>query len=235
VTSSRTRSEDLSLAASRNYRRRHNSKAHWQCGPHESLAGWQGIIKRFADISVAAIGLIALSPLLALIAVTVFLADRGPVFYRQTRVGLRGRHFTIIKFRTMIDDAEQESGPVWAPKGDSRCTTIGNALRRMGLDELPQLWNILRGDMSLIGPRPERPEFTRRFRQEHQDYEVRDSVRPGMTGFAQVHGWRGCTSLNERLRHDLHYVRHWSLAMDVRVFMLTFVRGWSERTRSGIA
>jgi lipopolysaccharide/colanic/teichoic acid biosynthesis glycosyltransferase len=178
--------------------------------------------------------MVFLSPLLAAIAAAVYLTDRGPVFYRQNRVGLSGQGFTIIKFRTMNEGAERDLGPIWAVQHDPRCTPIGSVLRRFGLDELPQLWNILKGEMSLIGPRPERPQFTRRFKKEHRGYEVRESVRPGLTGFAQVHGWRGCTSLEERLRHDLHYVKHWSLALDVKVLALTLAWGWSERTRQGV-
>jgi putative colanic acid biosysnthesis UDP-glucose lipid carrier transferase len=175
-----------------------------------------------------------LLPLMALIAAVVRLADSGPVFYRQTRVGLNGRRFTIVKFRTMSEDAERHLGAIWSVPSDPRCTRAGHYLRRFGLDELPQLWNILRGDMSLIGPRPERPEFTREFRVEHAGYDLRHLVRPGLTGYAQIHGWRGYTSVEERLRHDLHYVRNWSLWLDVCIFFLTFIRGWSEQTRAGV-
>ena len=134
----------------------------------------------------------------------------------------------------MQEDAERDLGAIWSVPNDPRCTAIGRNLRRFGLDELPQLWNILRGDMSLVGPRPERPEFTREFRKEHADYDLRHVVRSGLTGYAQVHGWRGYTSLEERLRHDLHYVQHWSLGLDLYILFLTAVRGWSERTRSGL-
>jgi lipopolysaccharide/colanic/teichoic acid biosynthesis glycosyltransferase len=174
-----------------------------------------------------------LSPLLGAIALAVRLSDGGAVLYRQVRVGLDRRRFTIIKFRTMHEDAERDLGPIWSVRGDPRCTRIGYYLRRSGLDELPQLWNVLRGDMSLIGPRPERPEFTREFRKEHRAYDVRHTVRPGITGYAQIHGWRGYTSLQERLRHDIYYVLHWSLALDAYVFLMTLIHGWSEKTRNG--
>ena len=175
-----------------------------------------------------------LAPLLALIAVAVYFADRGSILYRQTRVGLGGQRFTMIKFRTMQEHAESDLGPIWSVPGDPRCTRIGYYLRRSGFDELPQLWNILRGEMSLIGPRPERPEFTREFRREHAQYDLRHMVRPGLSGYAQAYGWRGQTSLEERLRHDLYYVKNWSLGLDAYIFLLTLVRGWSERTRNGV-
>jgi lipopolysaccharide/colanic/teichoic acid biosynthesis glycosyltransferase len=177
--------------------------------------------------------LIVLSPLLAVIAVAVRATDGGSILFRQIRVGLDRRRFTIIKFRTMHEDAEQGLGAIWSVPGDPRCTRIGYYLRRTGLDELPQLWNILRGEMSLIGPRPERPEFTREFRKEHREYDLRHTVRPGITGYAQVYGWRGYTSLEERVRHDIYYVRNWSLRLDASIFGLTLLRGWSERTRKG--
>src|SRR4029077_3862140 len=156
------------------------------------------------------------------------------VFYRQTRIGLHGQPFTIIKFRTMHKDAERDLGAVWSVPHDPRCTRVGYYLRRLGLDELPQLWNILRGDMSLVGPRPERPEFTREFRKGYEGYELRHLVRSGLTGYAQIHGWRGFTSLEERLRHDAYYVRNWSFRLDLYIILMTFLRGWSERTRWGV-
>jgi lipopolysaccharide/colanic/teichoic acid biosynthesis glycosyltransferase len=186
------------------------------------------------DIAISASVLVILLPMMGLIAAVVRLADGGSVFYRQVRVGLNGRRFTILKFRSMSEDAEHHLGAIWSVPNDPRCTRIGHYLRRLGLDELPQLWNVLRGDMSLVGPRPERPEFTREFRLEHAGYDLRHLVRPGLTGYAQIHGWRGYTSVEERLRHDLHYVRNWSLALDAYVFLLTVTRGWSERTRVGV-
>src|SRR5207244_7669115 len=148
--------------------------------------------------------LVLLSPLVAIIALAVRISGRGPILYRQTRVGLNGRRFTIIKFRTMHEHAERDLGAIWSVPADPRCTRIGYYLRRYGLDELPQLWNILRGDMSLVGPRPERPEFTRGFGKEYPDYYRRHAVRGGLTGYAQIHGWRGYTSLEGRLLRDLY-------------------------------
>ena len=171
---------------------------------------------------------------MAAIALAIRFGDGGSIFYRQVRVGLDRRRFTIIKFRTMREDAEQHLGAIWSVPDDPRCTRIGGHLRRFGLDELPQLWNILRGDMSLVGPRPERPEFTREFRNEHANYDRRHTVKCGLTGYAQIHGWRGYTSLEERLRHDLYYIRNWSLRLDFYVLFLTIIRGWSEQRRNGV-
>jgi lipopolysaccharide/colanic/teichoic acid biosynthesis glycosyltransferase len=182
---------------------------------------------------VAGAALLLLSPVLAFIALAIRLTDGGPILYRQVRVGLNRRRFTIIKFRTMHEHAERDLGAIWAVPGDPRCTRIGSYLRRTGFDELPQLWNVLRGEMSLVGPRPERPEFTREFRKEHQTYDMRHVVLPGITGYAQIYGWRGLTSLDERLRHDLYYVRNWSLALDTYILVMTLIRGWSEKTRQG--
>lgn len=196
--------------------------------------GFSGLAKRSFDVIVSAIALVVLTPLLGVIALAVrSTGGGGPILYRQKRVGLGGRRFTIIKFRTMEEQAERDLGAIWSVPNDPRCTRIGYFLRRSGFDELPQLWNILRGEMSLVGPRPERPEFTREFRREHAGYDLRHTVLPGLTGYAQVHGWRGYTSLEERLRHDLHYVRNWSLSLDLYIVLLTLLHGWSERTRSG--
>jgi lipopolysaccharide/colanic/teichoic acid biosynthesis glycosyltransferase len=140
----------------------------------------------------------------------------------------------MIKFRTMHEDAERDLGAIWSVPRDPRCTRIGYLLRRSGLDELPQLWNVLRGEMSLVGPRPERPEFTREFRKEHRGYDVRHTVRVGLTGYAQIHGWRGYTSLEDRLRHDIYYVHNWSLLLDAYILAMTVIRGGSEKTTQGM-
>jgi lipopolysaccharide/colanic/teichoic acid biosynthesis glycosyltransferase len=186
------------------------------------------------DVCGAIAGVVLLSPLMVAIAVAVKLTDGGPILYRQTRIGLNRTRFTILKFRTMTTEAERDLGAVWSVLRDSRCTRIGGLLRRLGFDELPQLWNVLRGDMSLVGPRPERPEFIREFCSEFPNYDVRHSVRCGLTGYAQVHGWRGDTSIEERLRHDIFYIRRWSLLMDFRILALTLIHGWRERTRNGV-
>jgi len=202
--------------------------------PHKTVSGAAGFLKRLMDVVLSLAALILLGPVFGVIALAVRLTDKGAVFYRQTRIGFRDQPFTIIKFRTMREDAERDLGAVWSVPHDPRCTRIGYYLRRSGLDELPQLWNILRGEMSLVGPRPERPEFTKEFRKQYGNYDLRHTVRPGLTGYAQVHGWRGLTSLEERLRHDLYYVRNWSLALDLSILCQTIVRGWTERTDSGV-
>jgi len=165
--------------------------------------------------------LILLSPLLVLVAVLIKVTSKGPVFYSQVRVGRDGKTFLMYKFRTMGVEAERYSGPVWAKDQDPRCTWIGVFLRRWSVDELPQLINVIRGEMSLVGPRPERPFFVDQFQQKMPHYDLRHCVPPGITGWAQVHGWRGNTSIEERLVHDLYYVRHQSLRLDLMVLLRT--------------
>ena len=177
--------------------------------------------KRAIDLVLGLAALAAFAPVMLLLAVLVKLTSRGPVLYRQTRVGLDGRTFGMLKFRSMRPDAESRTGPVWASRDDRRCTAIGRFMRRWSLDELPQLLNVLVGDMSLVGPRPERGVFVERFRREIPDYQQRHHVKPGMTGWAQVNGWRGNTSLRRRVECDLFYVRRWSLWLDVKIILLT--------------
>lgn len=185
------------------------------------LFGWRGVVKRGFDLIVASIVLLLLSPLLLLIALLVKIDSRGPLFYRQERIGLDGRIFNILKFRTMIPDAEARTGPVWATKGDRRTTQIGRLLRSLSLDELPQLINVLKGDMSVVGPRPERSHFVGEFRRSVPHYLERHRLRSGMTGWAQVNGLRGDTSIEERTRYDIYYVENWSLGFDLKILILT--------------
>lgn len=193
------------------------------------LAGWNRLVKRTLDVVVAALGLLVLSPLLALIAAAVKRHDGGPVLYRQLRMGLDGEPFEIVKFRTMIPDAERVTGARFAHANDPRTTPVGAFLRRYSLDELPQLWNVLKGDMSLVGPRPERPEFVARFRERYPEYMSRHRVRAGITGWAQVHDLRGQTSIRKRIAHDLYYIDNWSLALDLKILWLTLLRFWRHR------
>ena len=188
------------------------------------LAGWNTLLKRVMDLLLSTLASLVLWPLMVVIAALVFLEDRGPVFYRQLRMGLDGKPFRIIKFRTMIPNAEESTGPRFAIPNDPRTTRTGIWLRRTSLDELPQLLNVVRGDMSLVGPRPERPEFVERFRQRFPEYMSRHRVRAGITGWAQVHDLRGQTSIRKRIAYDLYYIDNWSLALDVKIMWLTMVR-----------
>ena len=144
-------------------------------------------------------------------------------------MGLDGRPFSVYKFRSMLEDAEKNTGPVWTRKNDPRRTPVGRVLRRFNIDELPQLWNVLKGDMSLVGPRPERPFFVEQFKQRVPQYMLRHKVKSGMTGWAQVHGWRGDTSIEKRIEYDLYYIEHWSIAFDFRILWLTVLRGFFHR------
>jgi len=185
---------------------------------HISLAR---VAKRLLDISLAASALIVLAPLLVLASLAILIGAGRPVLYTQDRVGQGGRRFRIYKFRSMRCDAERETGPIWASDHDARCTRVGDWLRHTNIDELPQLFNVLRGDMSLVGPRPERPTFVEHFRQNIPDYDLRHAVQGGMTGWAQVHGWRGRTSLRKRIQYDLDYIERWSFWLDVRILFMT--------------
>jgi exopolysaccharide biosynthesis polyprenyl glycosylphosphotransferase len=189
------------------------------------LQGWNSMAKRGMDLALGIGALAALSPVLPLVALAIWLEDGGPVFFRQERMGLDGRRFDILKFRSMRVDAESTTGPVWAVKDDPRRTVIGAFLRRWSIDELPQLWNVLVGDMSLVGPRPERPSFVREFKHKVPQYMVRHRVKAGITGWAQVHGWRGNTSVRKRLEYDLYYIENWSLALDIKILWMTLRHG----------
>jgi exopolysaccharide biosynthesis polyprenyl glycosylphosphotransferase len=191
------------------------------------VSGWSGMIKRLIDLMLAAAGLVLLLPFLPVIAVAIKLSGKGPVLYSQERMGLDGRPFRMWKFRTMRVDAEDETGAVWARENDPRRTAAGAFFRRWSIDELPQLWNVLKGEMSLVGPRPERPEFVAEFKSKFPQYMLRHRVRSGMTGWAQVHGWRGNTSLAKRIEYDLFYIENWSLALDVRILWMTLVQDLS--------
>jgi exopolysaccharide biosynthesis polyprenyl glycosylphosphotransferase len=179
------------------------------------------VAKRVLDVVSAAFGLVVLSPVLLVIALAIKLTSAGPVLFRQARVGRGGRHFVMLKFRSMRGDAEGDTGPVWTTEDDPRRTWVGTLLRRWSLDELPQLINVLKGEMSLVGPRPERPPFVEEFAQKYPRYDERHRIRPGMTGWAQVHGLRGNTSVRERTRYDLYYLEKWSLWLDIKILVRT--------------
>ncbi len=182
---------------------------------------WNRLMKRVFDFSLASFLFILATPLWILASLAVKLSDGGEIFYRQERVGQDGKSFKLYKFRTMRPDAEIQSGPIWAQKGDDRCTVTGKVLRRFNLDELPQLWNVIKGDMSLVGPRPERPHFVNQFRDEIPRYMARHKIKSGITGWAQVNGLRGNTSLQERIKYDLYYAENWSLLFDLEILFMT--------------
>ena len=204
-------------------------------------------VLRSLNIILALGSLIILLPIVLTVALLIRLDSPGPAFYRQQRVGLDRRNpvsggpdggrrvsdigglpFDILKFRSMRIDAEQISGPIWAQENDPRITRVGRLLRRTRLDELPQFWNVLRGDMSVVGPRPERPALIASFRDQIPGYMLRHKTKAGITGWAQVHGWRGDTSLTKRIEFDLYYIQHWSLWMDIKIVFLTVWRGFTD-------
>ncbi|MBC7659664.1 MAG: undecaprenyl-phosphate glucose phosphotransferase [Chitinophagaceae bacterium] len=189
---------------------------------HESpLAGSNLLAKRLMDMLGATVALIIFSPVMLAIAVFVRMTSPGPVFYKQERMGLDGSSFQCLKFRSMPVDVEKHTGAVWAQAGDNRATPLGNFLRRTSLDELPQFINVLMGDMSLVGPRPERPVFVKQFRKEISGYMLRHKVKTGMTGWAQVNGWRGSTSIEKRIECDLYYIQNWSIWLDIKILFMT--------------
>ncbi len=188
--------------------------------PLESF--WNRFLKRAEDICGAVVGLVLSAPVLLVCAPLVKRSSPGPVFYSQVRCGIDGRLFTIYKLRSMPTNAEAASGPVWTTADDARRTPFGSFLRKWNIDELPQFWNVLRGDMSLVGPRPERPHFVEQFKVNVGHYMSRHLSRPGMTGWAQVNGLRGNTSIEDRVKHDIWYLEHWSLSLDLKILVQTF-------------
>jgi Undecaprenyl-phosphate glucose phosphotransferase len=195
------------------------------------LRGWNSMAKRAMDMLLGSAILLGLS--LTFFPVIAFLikwkGGKGPVLLRQERMTLDGKTFQIFKFRTMIEEAERETGPIWASPEDPRRTPIGIWLRRFNFDELPQLLNVVLGDMSLVGPRPERPPFVQQFRERIPQYMLRHRVKSGITGWAQVNGWRGNTSIEKRIEYDLYYIENWSLLLDVKILILTLFRGFGQK------
>ncbi len=190
------------------------------------LYGWNLVAKRTSDIVLSVLAILLSAPVLLLVAVLIKLESRGPIIFRQERVGLDGKEFEMLKFRSMRVDAEDKTGPVWANKNDDRKTRLGAFLRKTSVDELPQLFNVLKGDMSLVGPRPERPVFVEEFKKSVPQYMLRLKMKAGLTGWAQVNGWRGDTSLNKRIEFDLYYIKNWSLLFDLKIILMTFWKGF---------
>jgi Undecaprenyl-phosphate glucose phosphotransferase len=193
------------------------------------LQGFKSWVKRSIDVLLSSLAVVTLAIPFGIIAALVKFTSKGPIFYQQERMGLDGKAFTVWKFRSMYLDAEDTSGPVWARDDDPRATPVGRWLRKLDLDELPQFLNVLRGDMSIVGPRPERPFFVEQFKHRIPQYMLRHKVKAGITGWAQVNGWRGNTSLEKRIEYDLYYIEHWSVGLDLKIMWLTLVRGIFQR------
>ncbi|HYF84142.1 MAG TPA: undecaprenyl-phosphate glucose phosphotransferase [Clostridia bacterium] len=187
------------------------------------------LIKRSMDIIIALIAIIIVSPILVITALLIKLTSPGPVIFQQTRVGMHRREFEIYKFRSMRVQVEEEEVSQWTTKSDPRKTKLGEFIRRTSIDELPQLFNVLKGDMSIIGPRPERPFFVDKFKEEIPKYMIKHHVRPGISGWAQVNGFRGDTSIKARIEHDIYYIENWTIWLDIRIILLTFFKGFINR------
>ena len=190
------------------------------------LVGWNRVLKRVTDLFYGAFALLVFGLPMLVIAIIIKLSSKGPVLYSQERMGLDGLTFGMLKFRSMRTDAEVQTGAVWAQENDPRVTWIGKLLRKTSLDELPQLFNVLKGEMSCVGPRPERPVFVDQFRSQVPGYMLRHKVKAGMTGWAQINGFRGNTSLEGRIEYDLYYITHWSLGLDLKIMFLTIFKGF---------
>ena len=180
-------------------------------------------LKRFVDILGGLVGVLLAAPIIGLFGLLIYRESPGPIFYRQKRLGANGKIFEMIKLRSMKLDAET-SGVGWTVKDDPRCLRVGAFMRKWNIDEIPQFWNVLRGDMSLVGPRPERPELIEDFKEDIPHYNARHNIKPGITGWAQVNGLRGDTDLSERVRFDLHYIENWNVVLDFQIMLLTFVK-----------
>ncbi len=189
------------------------------------MFGINRFIKALFDYTTGVLSIIILSPLMLMIAIGVKLSSHGPVLYQQERIGWNGRDFKMLKFRSMTVDAEVAGGPQWTTPDDQRVTGFGRFLRHTSLDELPQLFNVLKGDMSIVGPRPERPVFVEKFRSEVPDYMQKHLVKAGITGWAQVNGWRGATDLDTRIEYDIYYIENWSFWFDIKIMFLTLFKG----------
>lgn len=190
---------------------------------------FNALIKRCIDLVGALVALILFSPVMLIVALLVKLSSKGPVFYSQVRIGLHNKEFKMYKFRSMEVQSESKEKKAWTTMNDPRVTPIGKFIRRTSIDELPQLFNVLRGNMSLIGPRPERPFFVEKFKEEIPRYMIKHQVRPGMTGWAQISGYRGDTSIPKRIEHDLYYIENWTLGLDIKILFLTVFKGFIHR------
>ena len=187
------------------------------------------LVKRVFDIFGSMICIILFSPVMLLTAVLIKLTSKGPLIFTQERVGLHNKPFKMYKFRSMEVQSKQEEHKGWTVKNDPRVTGIGKFIRKTSIDELPQLFNVLKGEMSLVGPRPERPQYVEKFREEIPRYMVKHQVRPGMTGWAQVNGYRGNTSIKKRIDHDLYYIENWTFGLDIKILIMTVYKGFVNK------
>ena len=183
------------------------------------------MIKRTIDVVIGLLALLVFSPVMIIAAIAIKVTMGGPVIFKQKRVGLHGKEFCMYKLRSMIMQDEEEEKQAWSKAGDPRITPLGHVLRKANIDELPQLINVLKGEMSLVGPRPERPQFVDKFKEEIPQYMIKHKVRPGMTGWAQIHGYRGDTSIEKRIEYDLYYIENWTAGLDFKILLMTFVKG----------
>ncbi len=192
-------------------------------------SGWNQFLKRTMDIFGAMVACIIFSPIMLLCAALIKMTSEGPILFKQERIGRHNKPFYMYKFRSMRLQTEEDEKKGWTVKDDPRVTGIGKFMRKTSLDELPQLFNILKGEMSLIGPRPERPQFVEKFKEEIPRYMVKHQVRPGMTGWAQVNGYRGDTSIRKRIDYDIYYIENWTIGLDIKILILTFVKGFINK------
>ena len=190
---------------------------------------WNAFIKRIVDILAGIVGLIIFSPIMLIVAIAVKLTSRGPIIFSQERVGLHNRPFKVYKFRSMTVQPVKKEVKGWTTKEDPRVTAVGKFIRKTSIDETPQFFNILIGDMSIVGPRPERPYFVEKFKEEIPHYMIKHQVRPGLTGWAQVNGYRGDTSIEKRIEHDLYYIENWTLSFDIKIMFLTIFKGFINK------
>ena len=187
------------------------------------------LLKRCEDAIIASLILLLISPLLLIISIIIKFTSPGPVLYKQTRVGFNNKPFTIYKFRSMPVDIEKNTGAAWAKSGEQRATKFGSFLRKTSLDELPQFINVIKGNMSIVGPRPERPEFVDQFKEEIPSYMKKHMVKAGITGWAQVNGWRGNTDLKKRIEYDIYYIENWSVLFDLKIILMTVIKGFINK------
>ncbi len=197
---------------------------------HVPLTNWfNRFVKRSVDIFGALVAIVLFSPTMLVVSIIIKMTDSGPLIYKQERVGLKNEPFYMYKFRSMVVQKESDEKTKWTVKDDPRVTPIGRFMRKTSIDELPQLFNILKGDMSLVGPRPERPQFVEKFKEEIPRYMIKHQVRPGLTGWAQVNGYRGDTSIRKRIEFDLYYIENWTLGFDFKIILLTFFKGFVNK------